>query len=194
LEPVPCRVASGEPWQDCYNISTELYDPRVNVLQLCARTVRIFKTPRQLRGASRGAGFWERNLLADLVGPLYRSGRAGWWHGDFYEFGGGRMVTADNRFPGPRRTNTWRNVSESPAIWRMRTIARSREGAGDCRSVLRCLRDRAISRRFPLMRTIMQGAAVGFAASDNGQVGHHGNLVNLGSRADCDIPGEALPI
>jgi len=47
-----------------------------------------------------------------------------WWHGDFYEFGGGRHGDADNRLPEARgEAIRGRNVSESAGNWRMRPCA-----------------------------------------------------------------------
>lgn len=198
LEPAGLRVASGEArGRIAYNYyAPDLYDPRVNVLQLVRpggaplATLVNYAVHPEVLGSGRGI------CSPDLIGPLYeRLAEQGGGTGIFMNSAQGGMVTADNRLPESRgEANTWeecQRIGRLLADEALRVVAKAPVIADPTLQVF------ARTVRFPvdspLMQAILKGSPLGYTAAGDGQVATTVNLVNLGPAQIATIPGEALP-
>jgi len=198
LEPAGLRMASGEArGRIAYNYyAPELYDPRVNVLQLVRpggaplATLVNYAIHPEVLGSDRGI------CSPDLIGPLYdRLAEKGAGTGIFMNSAQGGMVTADNRLPDNRgEANSWeecQRIGRLLADEALRVLASAPVLADPPLQVF--ARTVQFPVDSPLMRAILKGSPLGYTAADDCRVSTTINLVNLGPAQIATIPGEALP-
>lgn len=197
LQPAALRIASGEAkGAIAYNYyAPDLYDPRVNVLQILdakaqpIATLVNYAVHPEVIGSSRGI------CSPDLIGPLYdRLKERGGGVGIFMNSAQGGMVTADNRRPNGTEVNDW---SECQRIGNLLADEALRVVASAPIQKDPALHVAAETVVFPVdsgpLLAIMKGSPLGYAADAEGRISTTVNLVNLGTAQILTIPGEALP-
>jgi hypothetical protein len=197
LQPAALRIASGEAkGAIAYNYyAPDLYDPRVNVLQIVSlsgqpiATLVNYAIHPEVLGSSQGI------CSPDLIGPLYdRLKERGGGVGIFMNSAQGGMVTADNRRSNGTEVNDW---SECQRIGNLLADEALRLVASAPVQKDPALHVAAETVVFPVdsgpLLAIMKGSPLGYAADAEGRISTTVNLVNLGTAQILTIPGEALP-
>jgi hypothetical protein len=134
-------------------------------------------------------------LSPDLIGPLYdRIQEKGGGAALFVNSAQGGMVTADNRGPDGKDTQTWAEcvrigqllADEALRIVEAATI--QREPKLFCAS-----RPVTFPVESPMLLAVFKMSPLGHSADGSGRITTRINLVNVGNAQILTIPGEALP-
>jgi hypothetical protein len=197
LRPASLRVATGEArGAIAYNYyAPDLYDPRVNVLQVTGTdgqpisTLVNYAIHPEVLGNSQGI------CSPDLIGPLCErlEERAG-GVALFMNSAQGGMVTADNRRPNGGEANDWAECQRIGTLLADESLRILGGAAVQQNPPLRVV-SRTV--RFPVesapMLAVLRGSPLGYATDAEGRVSTTLNLVQLGTAQLLTIPGEALP-
>jgi hypothetical protein len=206
MKPAELRVASGEAkGKIAYNYyAPDLYDRRVNVLQVRALdgqpigTLVNYAIHPEVIGSSQGI------LSPDLVGPLYDSiEKAAGGMALFMNGAQGGMVTADNRnLDQPRDalhgywndSRTWGECERIGGLLASESLRVIKPAAWQTSPVVR---NYSTEVRFPVesndMWQVVEYSPLKYPHYPDRTVGTRVNLVNLGNAQILTIPGEALP-
>ncbi len=197
LQPASIRLASGEAkGAIAYNYyAPDLYDPRVNVLQVLGSNSQPLATLVNYAIHPEVLGSGQGICSPDLIGPLYdRLKERGGGVGIFFNSAQGGMVTADNRRPNGTEVNDW---SECQRIGHLLADEALRLVASAPVQKDPALHVAAETVVFPVdsgpLLAIMKGSPLGYAADAEGRISTTVNLVNLGTAQILTIPGEAMP-
>lgn len=197
LKPAGLRSAVGKAkGKIAYNYyAPELYDRRVNVLQIVAAdgkpmaTLVNYAIHPEVIGSGRGI------CSPDLVGPLYdRLQELGGGFGIFMNSAQGGMVTADNRLPNGGEANDWAECVRIGRLLAEESMRVAAEAPVQTDPTLKVWsRQVQFPVDAPLMLAILKGSPLGFRADAQNRVETRLNLINLGTAQILTIPGEALP-
>lgn len=197
LQPSSIRLASGEAkGAIAYNYyAPDLYDPRVNVLQVLGSNSQPLATLVNYAIHPEVLGSGQGICSPDLIGPLYdRLRERGGGVGIFFNSAQGGMVTADNRRPNGTEVNDWaecQRIGHLLADEALRLVASAPVQKDPALHVA------AETVVFPVdsgpLLAIMKGSPLGYAADAEGRISTTVNLVNLGTAQILTIPGEAMP-
>ncbi len=197
LKPAELRIATDEArGAIAYNYyAPDLYDPRVNVLQVTGAdgkaicTLVNYAIHPEVLGNSQGI------CSPDLIGPLCEriEERAG-GIALFMNSAQGGMVTADNRRPNGGEANDW---AECQRIGNLLADEALRVISGAPVQKDPPLRVVARTVHFPVesapMLAVLRGSPLGYSTDAEGRVSTTLNLVHIGTAQMFTIPGEALP-
>ena len=197
LQPAALKAAEGKAeGKIAYNYyAPQLYDPRVDVLQVIAEDGKPFATlvnyaiHPEVLGPGRGI------MSPDLIGPLHdRIAEQGGGTGVFMNGAQGGMVTADCRGPEGDDIQTWEECI--------------RIGNLLADEALRIVKDAPVQEdpdvwcgaeavTFPVdnpgFRVIIKSSPLKYEMTDDFKVTTQMNVVNVGTAQMLTIPGEALP-
>jgi len=197
LRPAALKIATGEAkGAIAYNYyAPDLYDPRVNVLQIQGvdnkplATLVNYAIHPEVLGSDQGI------CSPDLIGPLYdRLAALGGGMGIFLNSAQGGMVTADTRRPQGGEANDWaecQRIGELLAEEALRVLANAPLQQDPALHVA------AETVLFPVesgpLLAVLRGSPLGYSTDAEGRVSTTVNLVNVGTAQFLTIPGEALP-
>jgi hypothetical protein len=206
MKPAELRVASGEAkGKIAYNYyAPDLYDRRVNVLQVRALDGQTIGTLINYAIHPEVIGSGQGILSPDLVGPLNDSvEKAAGGMALFMNGAQGGMVTADNRnLDQPRDAlrgywNDSRTWSECERIGGLLASESLRVVDGAAWQRTPVVRNYSKEVRFPVesndMWQVVENSPLKYPHYPDKTVGTRMNLVNLGNAQILTIPGEALP-
>lgn len=206
MKPAELRVASGEAkGKIAYNYyAPDLYDRRVNVLQVRALDGQPIGTLVNYAIHPEVIGSGQGILSPDVVGPLYDSvEKASGGMALFMNGAQGGMVTADNRnLDQPRDplrgywndSRTWGECERIGGLLASESLRVIASAAWQTKPVVRNFSTEV---RFPVessdMWQIVENSPLKYPHHQDKTVGTRINLVNLGNAQILTIPGEALP-
>ncbi|HAB18499.1 MAG TPA: hypothetical protein PLX89_27630 [Verrucomicrobiota bacterium] len=197
LQPATLKIATGEArGKIAYNYyAPDLYDPRVNVLQVLGADDRPIATLVNYAIHPEVIGSGQEICSPDLIGPLYeRLAERGGGVGIFLNSAQGGMVTADNRQANGGEANDW---AECQRLGRLLADEALRVVADAPVQTDPKLHVAAMTVRFPVespeMLAVLRGSPLGYSTDTEGRVATTVNLVNVGTAQILTVPGEALP-
>lgn len=196
LQPAKLKIATGEAkGKIAYNYYAEqLYDPRCNVIQALDESDRPFATLVNYAIHPEVLGSGAGVCSPDLIGPLYdRISEQGGGTGIFMNSAQGGMVTADNRTPGGRESNSWEECVRIGNLLADESLRIVKSAAVQSAPELFCAaREISLPVDSPLMRELLKQLP-GSPGSEVASLPTQVNVVNLGNAQILTIPGEALP-
>ena len=206
MKPAELRVASGEAkGKIAYNYyAPDLYDRRVNVLQVRALDGQPIGTLVNYAIHPEVIGSGQGILSPDLVGPLYDSiEKAAGGMALFMNGAQGGMVTADNRnLDQPRDalrgywndSRTWGECERIGGLLASESLRVIEPAAWQKSPVVQ---NHSTEVRFPVesndMWQVVEYSPLKYPHYPDKTVSTRVNLVNLGNAQILTIPGEALP-